>query len=94
MRRESTTRPGAGRGLRPGRSRWTDGPSSKDVLLVGGVSIARQALAARLVEEIVLQVAPKLVGRGVRFFGAERGDLHCVGTIQGEGAVHLRYDVR
>jgi len=67
---------------------------SKDVLLAGGVSVAQQALAAGLVDEVVLHVVPKLVGRGVRLFAAAQLDLRCVETIQGEGAVHLRYEVR
>ncbi len=58
----------------------------KDVLLASGVSIAQQALAAGLVDGVVLHATPVLLGRGVRLFGAE--------TIQGEGAVDLRYDVR
>jgi dihydrofolate reductase len=66
----------------------------KDVLLAGGVSIARQALAAGLVDEVVLHVVPKLIGRGVRLFDPDEVDLHCVETVQGEGAVHLRYEVR
>jgi hypothetical protein len=37
---------------------------------------------------------PKLIGRGVRLFDAAEVDLHCVETIPGEGAVHLRYEVR
>ena len=35
-----------------------------------------------------------LLGRGVRLFGAAQVDLRCVEAIQGEGAVHLRYEVR
>ena len=66
----------------------------KDVLLAGGVSIAQQALAAGLVDEVVLHVAPVLVGRGVPLFAAARVDLRCTEAIPGEGAVHLRYDVR
>jgi dihydrofolate reductase len=66
----------------------------KDVLLVGGVSISRQALAAGPVDEVVLLVVPKLVGRGVRLFDADEVDLRCIETIEGEGAVHLRYEVR
>jgi dihydrofolate reductase len=65
----------------------------KDVLLAGGVSIARQALAAGLVDEVVLHVAPKLVGRGVRLFDSAQVDMRCVETVEGEGAVHLRYEV-
>ncbi len=66
----------------------------KDVLLAGGVRIARQARAAGLVGKVVLHVVPKLMGRGVRLFDASEVDLRCVETIQGEGAVHLRYEVR
>jgi len=42
----------------------------------------------------VLHVVPKLVGRGVRLFDAGEVDLRCIETIEGEGAVHLRYEVR
>jgi dihydrofolate reductase len=66
----------------------------KDVLLAGGVDVAQQALAAGLVDEVVLHVVPRLVGRGVRLFGAAQVDLRCTEAIQGEGAVHLRYEVR
>jgi dihydrofolate reductase len=66
----------------------------KDVLLAGGVSIAQQALAAGLVDEVRVHVAPVVVGRGVSLFGASRADLRCVEAVQGEGAVHLRYAVR
>ncbi|HEX3194895.1 MAG TPA: dihydrofolate reductase family protein [Streptosporangiaceae bacterium] len=70
------------------------GADGKDVLVAGGVSIAQQALAAGLVDEVVLHVVPKLAGRGVRLFGGGEVDLRCVETIEGEGAVHLRYEVR
>ena len=66
----------------------------KDVLVAGGVSIAQQALAAGLVDELVLHVVPVLVGRGVPLFGSEQADLRCTEVISGEGALHLRYEVR
>jgi dihydrofolate reductase len=62
----------------------------KDVLLAAGVSIAQQALAAGLVDEVVLHVVSKLVGREVRLFDTSEADLRCVETIEGERAVHLR----
>ena len=65
----------------------------KDVLVAGGVSIAQQALAAGLVDELVLHVVPVLVGRGVPLFGSEQADLRCTEVISGEGALHLRYEV-
>ena len=66
----------------------------QDVLLAGGVSIAQQALATGLVDEVVLHVTPVLLGRGTPLFGTGRANLRCVETIQGEGAVHLRYEVQ
>jgi dihydrofolate reductase len=66
----------------------------KDILLAGGISVAQQALADGLADEVVLHVVPKLVGRGVRLFDTGKVDLRCVETIEGEGAVHLRYEVR
>jgi dihydrofolate reductase len=66
----------------------------QDVLLAGGVSIAQQALAAGLADEIVLHVVPKLIGRGVRLFGTDQVDLRCTEAISGEGAIHLRYEVQ
>jgi len=66
----------------------------KDVLLAGGVSIAQQALAAGLVDEVVLHVVPKLVGQGLRLFGSSKVDLRSIETIQGDGALHLRYRAR
>lgn len=66
----------------------------KDVLLAGGVSLGQQALAAGLVDEVVLHVAPVLLGRGIRLFDTSRASMRCVETIHGEGAVHLRYEVQ
>jgi dihydrofolate reductase len=64
----------------------------KDVLLAGGVSVAQQALAAGLADEVVLHVVPKLLGQGVPLFGPARVDLRPVETVQGEGALHLRFE--
>jgi dihydrofolate reductase len=68
----------------------------KDVLLAGGVSVGQQALAAGLVDEVVLHVVPALLGRGVRLFGAATAttDVALLETTPGENAVHLRYRVR
>jgi dihydrofolate reductase len=66
----------------------------RDVLLAGGVSIAQQALAAGVVDEVVLHVVPTLLGRGLPLFGTAQVDLRCIEAIRGEGAVHLRYEVR
>jgi dihydrofolate reductase len=65
----------------------------RDVLLAGGVSIAQQAVAAGLVDEVRLHVVPVLAGRGKSLFGASRAGLRCVEAIDGEGALHLRYEL-
>jgi riboflavin biosynthesis pyrimidine reductase len=64
------------------------------VLVAGGVSLAQQALEAGVADEVVLHVVPRLAGRGLRLFGATRSDLLGVEVIQGEGALHLSYQVR
>ena len=66
----------------------------QDVLLAGGVSVAQQALAAGVVDEVSLHVAPVLLGRGLPLFGAGQVNLRCIGAVPGERAVHLRYEVR
>jgi dihydrofolate reductase len=63
----------------------------QDVLLAGGVSLAQQALAAGLVDEIRLHVSPVVAGRGLSLFGPAQATLRCTEAIQGEGALHLRY---
>jgi len=77
-----------------GQARAVAAADGKDVLLAGGVSIAHQALEAGLAEEVVLHVVPRLAGRGLRLFDTARADLRLTEVIQGEGALHLRYEVR
>jgi len=77
-----------------GQARAVAVADGKDVLLAGGVSIAHQALEAGLAEEVVLHLVPRLAGRGLRLFDTARADLRLTEAIQGEGALHLRYDVR
>jgi len=61
-----------------------------------GADIAQQALRAGLVDEIRLQIAPVLLGRGLRLFdnlGAQALDLFCEGVTLGPAVAHLRYRV-
>jgi dihydrofolate reductase len=63
-----------------------------DVSLGGGASVARQFLAAGLVDDMVLSVAPVLLGRGERLFDGGGDDLHgleLVRTVPAPGVVHL-----
>jgi dihydrofolate reductase len=67
----------------------------KDVSLLGA-SPGQQALAAGLVDEIFIHIAPLLLGAGVRMFerlGERAIDLELVETFGGPKASHLRYRV-
>ena len=61
----------------------------------GGADIARQALAASLVDELQLHVVPILVGDGIRLFdNFDRGwQLSRIRVIDGPTVTHLRYRI-
>jgi dihydrofolate reductase len=64
----------------------------KDIRLGGGVATLRQYLAAGLIDEMHLAVAPVLLGRGENLFqGLDLPELgyECCGTVAGEGATHV-----
>jgi dihydrofolate reductase len=67
----------------------------RDVLIAGGVELARQALRAGLVDELALHVAHVVLGHGERFFDAVAAPLKLrpIRTIAGTGATHVSYDV-
>ena len=61
----------------------------------GGADIARQFLAAGLVDEVQLHVVPLIVGDGVRLFDASVGArrLSLLRVVDSTGVTHLRYAV-
>jgi dihydrofolate reductase len=64
---------------------------------IGTASIAQQALAARLVDEVFVHIAPIVLGRGRRLLdrlGALPIVLEQAEAIVGFGATHVRYRVR
>ena len=64
---------------------------------VAAGQLGAQLLAAGLVDEVAMDVAPVLFGSGKRFFGALDEPLLLDDpdvVIQGEGVLHLRYRVR
>jgi len=67
----------------------------KKVHVMGGASVIRQALAAGLVDELTLHVAPVLLGAGTRLFedDSDRIDLEPINVIQTEFATHLHFRV-
>ena len=69
----------------------------KDVIVMGGADLLRQYLAAGVVDEFVLTIAPVLLGSGKRLFdGIERTDIafERTGVVESPYATHVRYEVR
>ena len=68
----------------------------RDIVIAGGASIARQYLAAGLIDEANVSLAPVLLGAGERLFdglGAAGLRLEQVRVIEAPGVTHLRYRV-
>ena len=67
----------------------------KDVLLGGGADVINQYLAARLVDEIELDVVPLILGGGARLFeGVEPSvELEQIRAVEAPGVAHLKYRV-
>ena len=71
----------------------TDAAGDLDVRLGGGASTVRQFLAAGLVDEIHVALAPILLGRGERLFGeVDDGaeDFECVQMVASPAVTHIR----
>ena len=67
------------------------------VSISGGASVIGQALAAGLLDELNVHVAPVLLGDGTPLFGDYDGpqlDLECTRVIQSPTVTHLRYRVK
>ncbi len=66
----------------------------KDVTLAGGARAARQYLAAGLVDEMEINLAPTLLGSGERLFEGVGDDLHglkLVRTVATSKVTHLKF---
>ena len=72
-----------------------DDAGDKDVSIGGGADIIRQALAAGVVDTLVISTAPVILGAGKRLFdGFEKDvDLRISSVHPSEWAVHTTYDV-
>lgn len=65
-----------------------------NVRIAGGASVARQAFAASVLDELVLDVIPVLLGSGERLFdGVRDPGLEPVEVIQSPHATHIRYRI-
>jgi dihydrofolate reductase len=68
----------------------------KNVSIMGGASIARQALGAKLLDEIQIHLSPVILGNGVRLFdGRDTGQIRLeqLRVIEAPGVTHLKYAV-
>jgi dihydrofolate reductase len=66
----------------------------QDVLVAGGGSVVQQCLAAGLLDEIQVHVAPVLLGGGVRLFeGATPAGLELARVVDGPLATHIKYRI-
>jgi dihydrofolate reductase len=76
--------------------RATEAAGDKDVHVMGGADVIRQALAAGLVDELTIIVAPVVLGGGKRLFegfGMDL-DLEHIGVRQSQFATFIDYRVK
>jgi dihydrofolate reductase len=68
---------------------------AQDVMLAGGAGVARQYLAARLIDEMELHVVPLLLGQGARLLEKLPADLELeqVRSIEAPGVTHIKYSL-
>jgi dihydrofolate reductase len=84
-------------GIESALAQANEAAGGKDVAIAGGADVARQYLAAGLIDELRLSVAPVLLGSGTRLFddGAGAGaELEQVQAVQAPGVTHLIYRVK
>ncbi|KOX03171.1 MULTISPECIES: dihydrofolate reductase family protein [Micromonospora] len=82
--------------VRDAFDRATAAAGERDVRLMGA-EVGQHFLAAGLVDEIRIQLAPVLLGAGRRLFehlGDERIELERLATVESPYVTHLRYRVR
>lgn len=81
-------------GIESALAQAEDAAGGKDVSLGGGADVAQQYLAAGLIDELLLNVVPVLLGEGTRLFDNLAGvdtALEQVEVIEAPGVTHLRY---
>jgi len=83
-------------GIESALAQATEAASGADVAIGGGAETIQQYLAAGLVDEMLLNVAPVLLGDGARLLenlGTDLG-LEQVEAVDAPGVVHLKYRPR
>jgi dihydrofolate reductase len=82
-------------GLDTAIERARDAAGDKDVHVMGGADIIRQALRAGSIEELSVSIAPVVLGGGKRLFeGFDQSmTLEPIGSLQSPFATHITYRV-
>jgi len=82
-------------GLDKAITRARDAAGSKDVFIMGGADVIRQALRAGVVEELSISIAPVVLGGGKRLFDGldEPVSLEHLRLLQSPFATHITYRV-
>ena len=82
-------------GIESALARAREAAGDKDVFIGGGADVINQYLAAGLVDELELHVAPILLGGGARLFDGVGPNLKLepLRTVEAPGVAHLKYRV-
>lgn len=82
-------------GIESALERARDAAGDRDVFIGGGADVINEYLAAGLLDELELHVAPILLGGGARLFDGVSPNLKLEKTraIDAPGVVHLKYRV-
>jgi dihydrofolate reductase len=73
-----------------------DAASGMDVAICGGAGVAKQYLAAGLVNDLVVHLVPVLLGTGIRLFDGPAHtavSIEQVGALEAPGVTHLTYKI-
>jgi dihydrofolate reductase len=85
-----------GDGIESALTQAKDAAGGQDVWLAGGASVVNQYVAARLVDEIELSIAPVMMGAGERLFeGVGHGvvELKQTRAVEAPGVTHIKYEL-
>jgi dihydrofolate reductase len=83
-------------GLDAGLAQATQAAGGRYVDICGGATVAKQYLAAGLLDEILLHLVPVFLGAGVRLFDGGTRDgitLEQAFVVEAPGVTHLKYRV-
>ena len=83
-------------GVEAAVERATEAAGDKDVNIMGGAEVIRQALEAGIVDGLTIIVAPVILGAGKRLFEGFSGslDLEHLGVRQSQFATFIDYRVK